>query len=104
MRIVTWTLRLIIFLFLLAFAAKNVNPVTLNFYFDLSWQAPLVVVLFGSFAAGAVFGLVAMLMALLRQRHEIARLRREVRVQAREKQAAQAARPAEPVRPPAVDA
>ena len=104
MRIVTWTVRLVIFLILLAFAAKNVNPVTLNFYFDLSWQAPLVVVLFGSFAAGAVFGLVAMLMALLRQRHEIARLRREVRVQAREKQAAQAARPAEPVRPPAVDA
>jgi uncharacterized integral membrane protein len=101
MRIVTWTVRLVIFLFLLAFAAKNVDPVTLNFYFDLSWQAPLVVVLFGFFAAGAVFGVIAMLMALLRQRREIGRLRREARAQAREMQAK---RPADPVRPPAVDA
>ena len=45
MRIVTWTVRLVIFLILLAFAAKNVAPVTLKFYFDKSWQAPLVVVL-----------------------------------------------------------
>jgi len=101
MRIVTWTVRLIIFLFLLAFAAKNVDPVSLNFYFDLSWRAPLVVVLFGFFAAGALFGVIAMLMARLRQRREIQRLRREVRVHAKE---VQAARSAEPVRPPAVDA
>lgn len=104
MRIVTWTVRLVIFLFLLAFAAKNVAPVTLNFYFDLRWQAPLVVVVFGFFAAGAVFGVIAMLMALLRQRREIGRLRREARVQAKEKHATQAARSTETVRPPAVDA
>ena len=104
MRIVTWTVRLVIFLFLLAFAAKNVAPVTLNFYFDLSWRAPLVVVLFGFFAAGALFGVVAMLAALLRQRREIGRLRREARGHAKAVQAAQAARAADAVRPPAVDA
>jgi|SRR5579859_6483322 len=101
MRIMTWTVRLLIFLFLLAFAAKNVAPVVLNFYFDLSWQAPLVVVLFAFFAAGALFGMIAMLSTLLRQRRELLRLRRESRGHAR---AEQAARAAEPVRPPAVDA
>lgn len=101
MRIVTWTLRLIIFLFLLAFAAKNVEPVTLNFYFDRSWQAPLVVVLFGFFAAGALFGLMAMVSVLLGQRREIQRLRREVRGHAK---ASEAEHAAEPGRPPVVDA
>ena len=98
MRIVTWTLRLIIFLFLLAFAAKNVAPVTLNFYFDLSWQAPLVVVLLGFFAAGALFGLIAMLSVLLRQRREIHRLRRG------HVKAAETVHVAEPGSPPVVDA
>ena len=101
MRIVTWTLRLIIFLFLLAFAAKNIAPVTLNFYFDRSWQAPLVLVLFGFFAAGALFGVMAMVSALLGQRREIQRLRREVRGHAK---ATEAARAAQPGRPPVVDA
>jgi len=100
MRIVTWTVRLIIFLFLLAFAAKNVAPVTLSFYFDQSWRAPLVVVLFGFFAAGALFGVVAMLTALLRQRREIQRLKREARGHAKAAQATQGAH----ARPPAVDA
>jgi putative membrane protein len=93
MRIVTWTVRLIIFLFLLAFAAKNVTPVTLSFYFDQSWQAPLVVVLFGFFAAGTVFGVLAMLTALFRQRREIQRLKRELRGQAKAAQAAHDSRP-----------
>lgn len=101
MRIVTWTLRLIIFLFLLALAAKNVEPVTLNFYFDRSWQAPLVVVLFGFFTAGALLGLIAMASVLLGQRREIQRLRREVRGHAK---VAEAARAADPGRPPRVDA
>ncbi|MGA7984149.1 MAG: LapA family protein [Burkholderiales bacterium] len=101
MRIVTWTLRLIIFLFLLAFAAKNIAPVTLNFYFDRSWQAPLVVVLFGFFAAGALFGVMAMVSALLGQRREIQRLRREVRGHSK---ATEAARAAASGRSPVVDA
>ncbi len=101
MRIVTWTLRLIIFLFLLAFAAKNVAPVTLYFYFDRSWQAPLVVVLLGFFAAGALFGLIAMVSVLLRQRRQILRLKRELRGHAK---AAEAVRGTDPGQSPAVDA
>ncbi|HSU77989.1 MAG TPA: lipopolysaccharide assembly protein LapA domain-containing protein [Burkholderiales bacterium] len=75
MRIVAWAIRLIVFVLLVAFAAKNVEPVTLRFYFDLALQAPLVVLLFAFFAAGALFGIAALLGTLLRQRREISALR-----------------------------
>ncbi len=87
MRIVTWTIRLVVFLLLIAFAAKNVEPVTLRFYFDLVLQAPLVVVLFGFFACGALFGVLALLTTVLRQRREISALKKQVS-------------PAEPAPPP----
>jgi len=77
-RALTWAVRLLVFVLLLAFAAKNVEPVTLRFYFDLALQAPMVLVLFGFFAAGALFGVLALLSALLRQRREIALLRRRM--------------------------
>ncbi len=78
MRVVTWAIRLVVFLLLVAFAAKNAEPVTLRFYFDLALEAPLVVVLFAFFAAGVLFGILALLGALLRQRREIASLRKRV--------------------------
>ncbi len=77
MRIVTWTIRLVVFILLVAFAAKNVEPVMLRFYFDLALQAPLVLVLFGFFAAGVLFGVLAMVGALLRQRREISALKKQ---------------------------
>ena len=87
MRIVTWAIRLVVFVLLIAFAAKNVEPVTLRFYFDLALQAPLVVLLFGFFAVGALFGVLALVGTLLRQRREIGILRRRIP-------------PEEPARPP----
>ena len=77
MRVVTWTIRLVVFILLVAFAAKNVEPVTLRFYFDLALQAPLVLVLFGFFAGGVLFGVLALLTTVLRQRREIAVLKRQ---------------------------
>ena len=77
MRALTWAVRLTIFVLLVAFAAKNADPVTLRFYFDLALQAPLVLVLFGFFAAGALFGMLALIGTLLRQRREISRLKKQ---------------------------
>jgi uncharacterized integral membrane protein len=98
MKFLTWTVRLILFIVLLAFAVKNTDLVTLNFYFDLVWRAPLVVVLFGALAIGALFGIAATAGTLMRQRREIVRLRRETRqvasIATREPQAA----------PPVIDA
>ena len=79
MRLVTWAIRIALFVVLLAFAAKNTAPVALRFYFDLVWQAPLVLVLFSFFAAGALFGVLATLGTLLRQRRAVHRLQREAR-------------------------
>ena len=76
MRVLTWAIRIVLFVVLLAFAAKNAEPVTLRFYFDLAWQAPLVALLLVFFAAGAALGLAAMTGTYLAQRREIARLRR----------------------------
>jgi len=99
MRIVTRTAWLLLFLLLLAFAAKNTEPVALRFYFDLVWQAPLVLLLLAFFASGAALGLVAALGTVLRQRRELLRLRREQR--ARPPAAAPA--PAGQVPPPAAE-
>jgi len=77
-RIVTWAIRIVVFVLLIAFAAKNVEPVTLRFYFDLALQAPLVVLLFAAFAVGALFGVLALIGTLLRQRRQIALLKRRV--------------------------
>ena len=76
MRFLTWAIRLALFVVLLAFAAKNTDPVTLRFYFNLAWQAPLVALLLTFFTAGTVLGLIAMSGTYLAQRREIARLQR----------------------------
>jgi putative membrane protein len=77
-RIVTWAIRFIVFVLLIAFAAKNVEPVTLRFYFDLALQAPLVLVLLGFFLLGMLFGIAALLGTVFRQRREISALKREL--------------------------
>ena len=76
MRIITWAIRVALFILLLALAAKNTDPVALKFYFGLAWQAPLAVVLLAFFAAGVVLGLLAMFGSWYAQRREIARLQR----------------------------
>jgi putative membrane protein len=78
-RILTWLVRAAAFLLLLAFAVKNTEPITLRFYFDLAWQAPLVLLLLAFFAAGALVGLAATLTTILRQRRELQQLKREPR-------------------------
>ena len=54
MRIFTRAIWFLLFILLLAFAARNTEPATLRFYFDLAWEAPLVVLLLAFFAAGAL--------------------------------------------------
>lgn len=77
MRIVTWTIRLVLFVLLVAFGAKNVEPVTLRFYFDMAVQAPLILIMFGAFALGALFGILALVSRLVRQKREISALKRQ---------------------------
>ena len=76
MRILTWAIRLALFVLLVAFAAKNVAPVKLQFYFDLVLEAPLVLWLLAFFALGALFGVAAMIGTVLRLRRQVSLLKR----------------------------
>jgi uncharacterized integral membrane protein len=79
MRALLWCCRIFIFLFLLAFALKNAEPVRVSFFFDASWQAPLIIVALAFFAGGIVLGLLGLLGTVFRLRREIRRLKREAR-------------------------
>ncbi len=83
MKLFVWLLRAALFIVLLGFAVKNSGMVTLHFFFDAAWALPLVAVMLIFFAAGTVVGLSAALGTFLRQRREIARLRREPGTDAR---------------------
>ena len=80
MRYLIWLLRAVLFLLLLGFAVKNDQPVVLRYFFGYEWQASLVVALLLFFAAGVGIGMLALMGNILRQRKEIARLDRELRL------------------------
>lgn len=80
MRAVLWGCRIFIFLFLLAFALKNTEPVSVRFFFDAAWQAPLIIIVLAFFAGGAVLGLMALLGTVFGLRREISRLKREIAI------------------------
>lgn len=84
MRILSWTLRIILFLALFMLALKNTDTVSVWLYFGQVWQAPLILVLLVFFAAGAAMGVLATLATVFRQRRDIARLQGELRGRARD--------------------
>lgn len=77
MRYLIWFLRIVLFLLLLGFAVRNVEPVTLHYYFGYEWQAPLVLVILLFFALGVAVGAAGCFGALFRQRREIAAYKRK---------------------------
>ncbi len=78
MRLLIWLLRCIVFVLLFGLAIKNSGPVELRVYFDAAWQAPLSLVMLGCFAVGAAIGVTAAFATLVRQRREIAELKRRL--------------------------
>lgn len=79
MRALLWASRILVFLFLFAFALKNTDPVSVRFFFDAAWQAPLVIVVLAFFAAGALLGTLSLLGSIFALRREAGRLRRELK-------------------------
>lgn len=80
MRYLIWLLRAVLFLLLLGFAVKNDQPVVLHYFFGHEWQASLVVILLVFFAVGAGIGMLVLLGTFMRQRNEIAALKRQLRL------------------------
>jgi uncharacterized integral membrane protein len=79
MRALLWASRIFIFLFLFGFAIKNTDPVSVRFFFDAAWQAPLVIVVLAFFAGGAVLGALSLLGTIFGLRREANKLRRELK-------------------------
>ena len=77
MRTLLWACRIFIFVFLLAFALKNMEPVSVFFFLDTAWQAPLIIVVLVFFAAGAVLGVLSLLGTVFGLRREVSRLKRD---------------------------
>ena len=77
MRVMLWACRIFVFLFLLAFALKNTDPVSVRFFFDAAWQAPLIIIMLAFFSGGACLGVLSLLGTVFGLRREVARLKRE---------------------------
>jgi len=97
MRILRWTLRVVLFVVLFGLALQNTELTTLRFYAGLSWQLPFIVWLLAAFVLGAVMGTLVSLVRVSRMRREVLRLKREARSRQREAQH-------QPPRPEIIDA
>lgn len=76
MKILSWIVRIFVFIVLFGLAIKNSTLVELKFFFDQAWQMPLSLVILIAFGVGAAFGISAVLATLVRQRRELGKLRR----------------------------
>ncbi|TWG82631.1 putative integral membrane protein [Cupriavidus gilardii J11] len=76
MKLVAWIIRIVLFALLFVLALRNTADVSLQLFFDMVWRAPLILILLAAFVAGALAALLAVAPRLMRQRLEIARLRR----------------------------
>ena len=76
MQALVWILRFFVIVILVWFALKNADPIDIRGLPGQIWQAPLAFVLLVVFVAGVVIGLLAWIPTVVRQRREIARLKK----------------------------
>ncbi len=76
MKILSWIVRIFVFILLFGLAIKNSTTVDLRFFFDHAWTMPLSLVILIAFAVGVTVGLTVMLATLVGQRRELGKLRR----------------------------
>ena len=103
MQALVWILRFLIVLVLVWFAVKNSQEIVLNGLPDQQWKAPLIFVMLVAFVAGVVIGLTAWIPTVVRQRRELAKLKRAAERQAAVAAITQGAAPAPPREPSASD-
>lgn len=83
LKTISLIIKVLILLLLLIVAAMNTQSVRFTYLPEQAVDVPLIVILFGGFVVGTVFGLFAMFGRLLRLRSENNRLRHEVQKTAR---------------------
>lgn len=83
MKLIYTFIKIIILLLFLLLAVINTDAVTFSYLPGQSVNLPLIVILFGAFVVGIVFGMFALFGRLLSLRSENGRLRAEVKKSAR---------------------
>ena len=68
MRLLVWLARAFVFFTLFAFALNNQQKATVNWFFGVEWQAPMVIVVLAAFSLGCITGVLAMLPGWWRNR------------------------------------
>src|SRR5438128_7299281 len=68
MKFISRAIAILLFLVFFGFALKNTQEVTLSFFLNYEIRGPLVLMLLGFFASGAILGVLAMTPALFRHR------------------------------------
>jgi uncharacterized integral membrane protein len=71
-------LSVVLFFAVLGLSVKNAEPVTLHYYMGMVWHAPLVLMLLIFFGVGTAVGIMACLGLVIRQRRQLALLKREL--------------------------
>ncbi|HEZ6477062.1 TPA: DUF1049 domain-containing protein [Neisseria meningitidis] len=84
MKLIYTVIKIIILLLFLLLAVINTDAVTFSYLPGQKFDLPLIVVLFGAFVVGIVFGMFALFGRLLSLRGENGRLRAEVKKNAPE--------------------
>lgn len=65
-------------LFALSINLKNPQTVTLLYYFDISWEAPVVLVLTVTFVAGLLLGWLFMSLSVFKNKRQVGKARKEL--------------------------
>ncbi|MGH8787082.1 MAG: LapA family protein [Cupriavidus necator] len=76
MKLFAWIVRIVVFVLLFVLALRNTAEASLQLFFNAVWHAPLILILFAAFVLGAVAALASVAPGLMRQRLEVAKLRR----------------------------
>jgi putative membrane protein len=82
----------ILFVIFFGFAVENTQDVTLHFFLNYEIHGPLVLVLLGFFAVGAVLGVLAMTPTVFRHRRDLSKHQKTIATMQRENQARQSPR------------
>ncbi|MDO8305941.1 lipopolysaccharide assembly LapA domain-containing protein [Herminiimonas sp.] len=91
----------ILFIVFFGFALKNTQEVALQFFMGYEIRGPLVLLLLGFFAGGAVLGVLAMTPTVFRHRRELSKNKKAIATMEKETQAQLLAR-SQPPQPDAV--
>ncbi|MFT5587907.1 MAG: putative membrane protein [Bradyrhizobium sp.] len=78
------------------FALKNTQEAALNFFLGYEIRGPLVMLLFGFFATGAILGVFGMLPSFVRHRRELTRHKKVIATMLQEQQTVREARSQQP--------